>query len=496
MFPESKIVYVPEAQPGRSYREIIQDETRGSGIWDYLEYDNEGYLRFKWEGGSKRIVELVDERGRALEVVNSEIALRRCHDFERLTTDAAEKVGYEGGFAYYYATKANMTARIVLSAVKAGWGIETSSPQDFINLRWLFENGLADSTLPIISNGFKSPRYTGEIVESVGNSLNVTPIVDNLDELRTYLTRGEGAPVMEVGLRMKFGRVENDAQLSALVSQFGMSWDEISEAARRIEGSSLRLTTLHAMVAAAHETPIDGFVDSILFAGRKYFELKKIHPSLSTLDIGGGIPPLSEPYNHAELLEKLLKGLKEEALEYGMPAPKLAFEMGSFVSSEAAFNIFKVIGRKTNNVDLSGRKENWVFVNGGLMATIPDMLITGRRFVVLAANGVNKEARLVRVGDLTCDSDGRLPGEIFLPDGAEPLFIVILGTGNYQDQLAGDMDVHHCAIGRPREIVHHGGVWETELPREEEQAVREALGYSVSNLARLREDFRGAGRSS
>lgn len=521
----------PESIREGNYLERIKKETEGLRIWDYLRYDEKGDL---WLN-ELRIVDAIRLYGTPLEIVDTTIIERRCQEWRGLAEEVGKEVGYTGGFEYFFAAKANMSAEIAHAAYRSGWQAETSSTLDLENIKWLHERGLIDHSLRIICNGFKLPPQCYGLPEERPKKLkskeiefvqDARPLVstheisyaDNICLLRSigfdivpildsgelnYFAQREEIPEMDVGLRLKFGKVTNDEELTRLVSRHGMTWEELKETAEKIEKvPHLTLTMFHAMVGAAETIPVDTFVDSLLFAADKYFELKKDHPDLKYFNMGGGMAPLSENYNHREFLEKFLSGLKQKAEAANLPQPIVIFEFGSYVAAESGFHVFKVVQEKDNSLTAEGESETWSIVDGGLMAAIPDMLVIGKEFRILAANNAHSPGKWVRIGDLSCDSDGRYPPKpmepkkVLVPETEEETYLVILTVGAYQEILAGIRGAHHCGLLEAAELIlerrKDGKVYGRLMPRQTRQNARELLGYSQKAIGPLRRTLKNA----
>jgi len=485
----------------------------------FLRYDTEGNL---WINGL-RVVDAINMYGSPIEIVDTTIIERRAAEWQEMAKRTAREAGYDPEkLEYFYAAKANMSSEITAAAYRSGWMAETSGSQDLENIRWMEKRGLVNrESFRIICNGFKLPpqvygqpkseydfgvkssvtfdqeghRFDGDQETSYADNIvllrtlgfDITPILDS-DEL-SHFAQGNEVPMMEVGLRMKMGKVSQDEELDQLVFRHGMAWEEIKRTAKTLERvDHLNLTILHAMVGAAETMEVDSFVENLLFAVDKYFELKKISPGLTTFNMGGRMAPRSENYDHERFLRKLLKGVKERAEAAGLETPRLQFEFGSYLAAEAGFHAFKIIQMKRNNVDSKGEQEVWAIANLGLMGAIPDMLIIGKdNFQFLAANNGLASPMKVRIGDLTCDSDGiwptkaMEPRKVWIPD-APNTHMVIAGVGAYQEILAGIRGVHHCGGLEAVELIlekrNDGLVYARVVPRQTSQESRKMLGYN------------------
>jgi diaminopimelate decarboxylase len=518
---------------GTPYRDAARREGPLPGVWDYLRYDEAGDLL--WNGLS--VPALARRYGTPLEIVDTTLVERRGGEFRALAQAAATAAGYTGRLTFLYAAKANMASEMTAAAYRSGWQAETSAVQDLHNLRWLKRHELLPAGMRVVCNGFKlpperlgwplgdgvvpgaalppppdrSPRvgrsYAEEIRAMAADGWPITPMLD-AGELDFF--RQAGTPPMDVGLRLKFGHVDSLAEMEACVSRFGQGLDELRESARAVGASEhLTFTTLHAMVGAAETIPIGRLVDGIHLAARIWCELKADFPTLTELNMGGGLPPLGEPYDHRRFLDELFAMLMATAAAAGTPPPDFTFELGSLVAAEAGGHVFRVLQMKRNHRDAEDGPNWWAILDGGLMAAIPDMLFLGKPFRFLAATGADRPARHARLGDITCDSDGRYPPKSFgprahvlLPDwedapDAGEQFVLIAGVGAYQEILAGVRGAHHCGLLEALELILERGPDGRPQGRfMSRQSYREAaavLGYRPEAVDGLRAAWQAAG---
>jgi len=477
-----------------AYIELLLKKIGMNPLWDYLGYDENGDL---WINDIC-VHELVKKYGSPLEISDLTILKKRGLSWMALTQEVAKEIGFTGGFNYFYASKANMSLPYTLAAYRAGWHIETSSVQDLENLLILYEKGQIDLNKEIICNGYKisgdslhlTDKYAQRIVEFHNKGFNITPILDSGEV--DYFTNLNLKRSMSVGLRMKFGKVENDLELENLVSRHGMGWGEVLESAEKINNSKmLCLSTFHCMVAAAETIEIEQFVNSLLFGARKYFTLKQKYSSLKYFDIGGGIPPMISQYNYRQFLDYFLSGLTDLSLEFGLEAPTVIFELGSFLTEESGFLVHTILQKKLTGASDKNKAEVWALLDGGLMSELPDMFIQNKSFSVFAGSSANCEVERVIFGDLTCDTDGRYPRKntreefVLLPSTEGKQIVVFAGTGSYQKMLGGFGGAHHCGILESAKVIVEDFSGETKVHFVEAQnnkTVSDLLGYSSDLL--------------
>lgn len=501
---------------GRPYRAAVAARYGDCRIWDHLRYDDAGDLWFN----DLRLSDAVAACGTPLEVVDTTVVERRCTEWMTLTRGVAAALGYPAPLHYLYAAKANMAAEVAHAAYRSGWHAETSGTQDLRHLSWLAARGLLPDGMRVVCNGFKLPpglpavgagdgapavggvavpradrialgvdgSYAGTIVALRRSGWDIQPILD-AGELPTFAAAG--VP-FEVGLRLKFGPIVDRPALSACVSRFGLSIEQVAAAADAVDAApNLTFRTLHAMVGAAETIPVADMVAAYRVAGAVWAELRRGHPTLRELNLGGGVPPLAEPYDHAGLVRGVLGALADAAAAAGVPAPEVTFELGSLVAEEAGIHVFGLLQTKDND----DHAVDWALVDGGLMAAIPDMLLIGKSFRILATRGADRPARTVRLGDLTCDSDGRYPPKrlgddatVLLPEG-DDVAVAIVGVGAYQEILSGVRGAHHCGLLEALELIVERGADGARrvrlMPRQTWRDAAHVLGYTDDTAAAL-----------
>ncbi len=509
------------------YREIIRCEVNHK-TWDLVGYNSGNELELTGTGLS--FLEAVRRYGSPLEVRDTTIIERRCREWRELGREAAKRVGYDPEkLEYAYATKARERAEVVMAAYKAGYGLETSGSQNLEDIKWLAQQGLIHlKGLRLIHNGFKPEPHTEsealdddwhyrqgridfvEVPHEVEATADVpyaeyinliralgadSIVVLDSGELNEFAQPGE-VPQMQVGLRLKWGKFTRDAEAATYTNRFGMIWEEAVQTAETLTRiSHLELTMLHTMVSAAEDIPVDKFVDSLMLAADKYFWLKQKYPQMQYLNIGGGVPPLSEDYDHRRFLERLLGGVKSKAESLGLEPPTLVFENGSLVAADCGYHIFEVRQWKSNSVDERGNRVIWAILNGSIMVTLPDTIVLGKEFDFLAANNANLPAVRALLGGATCDGDDHYPRDltkrVSLPYSRAGQFVVACRIGAYQKQISGERGGHHSAQKEPAELVlakgADGRIKTRLIPRQTREDIRAIYGYDERMLPLLQE---------
>ena len=517
----------PSELSAEPYREIIRGQVDRKA-WELLGYNSGNELELTGTGLS--FLEAVRRYGSPLEVRDTTIVERRCREWRKLGHEVAEKVGYDPEkLEYVYATKARERAEVVMAAYKSGFGLETSGSQNLEDIKWLAQQGLIRlKGLRLIHNGFKPEPHTesealeddwhyrqGRIdLEESSHQVEATAdvpyaeyinliralgadsiVVLDSDELNEFAQPGE-VPQMQVGLRLKWGKFTDDAKVPTYTNRFGMTWEEAVQTAETLAGiSHLELTMLHTMVSAAEDIPVEEFVDSLLFAADKYFWLKQRYAQMRYLNIGGGVPPLSERYDHRRFLEQLMGGIKAKAESLGLEPPTLVFENGSLVAADCSYHVFEIRQWKSNSVDENGNRVIWAILNGSIMVTLPDTIVLGKEFDFLAANNANLPAVQALLGGATCDGDDHYPRDlhkrVLAPYSRAGQFIVACRIGAYQKQISGERGGHHSAQKEPAELVlaegGDGRIKTRLIPRQTREDIRAIYGYDERMLPLLEE---------
>jgi arginine decarboxylase len=192
-----------------------------------------------------------------------------------------------------------------------------------------------------------------------------------------------------------------------------------------------------------------------------YAELKKICPSLDSLNIGGGLPiknSLGFEFDYEYMIEEIVKQIKTFCTEKEIDEPNIFTEFGSFTVAESGATLFSIIDQKQQN-----DTELWYMIDSSFITTLPDTWGINQRFILLAINNWDKEYRRVNLGGLTCDSLDYYNSEahisqVFLPKVEEMnednvQYIGFFHTGAYQESLGGYGGIQHCLIPSPKHVL-------------------------------------------
>ncbi len=371
---------------------------------------------------------------------------------------AIKSNGYEGSYEFCYCTKCCHFHHVVETALRQDVNIETSSSFDIDLVFRLHEKGELPKNRIIVHNGYKTDDYLRKIIKlQKAGFKNSIIVLDNKREIEKIGQLREGKP-SKIGIRMA---VDEDSQSNYYTSRLGIRPGEIIEFYKKNiqDNPNVELSMLHFFVDS-------GIKDSLYYwtefqkAIKTYIELKKLCPTLTNLNLGGGFPirnHLGFEYDYEYIIKEIVKNIMETCRAEGVPEPNIFTEFGKFTVGESGAIIFGVLEQKQQN-----DAELWYFVDNSLMNTIPDAWSILEKFILLPINKWNSEYTRVNIGGISCDHSDYYNSEdfnqqILLPriDEAdpEPLYLGFFHTGAYQDAISGYGGIKHCLIPSPKIVV-------------------------------------------
>ncbi|PID69811.1 MAG: arginine decarboxylase [Flavobacteriales bacterium] len=369
--------------------------------------------------------------------------------------NAIEKYNYTGTYNYSYCTKGSHFKHVLDEALKNNVHIETSSAFDIDIVKSLKKSGKISDKTFVLCNGFKRDKYITNIADLIDNGhQNCIPIIDNYEELDllTAYTKSN----FNIGIRIAS---EEEPKFPFYTSRLGIGYKNIVNFYKNevATNEQVRLKMLHFFINT-------GIKDNAYYWNelskclRVYVDLKKICPSLDSLNIGGGFPiksSLAFDYDYKYMVEEIVNQIKIACDEAGVPVPNIFTEFGSFTVGEAGGAIYEVLYQKKQN-----DREKWNMINSSFITTLPDSWAMNKRFVMLPINKWNERYERVLLGGLTCDSEDYYNSEqhmnaIYLPVYQEnkPLYIGFFNTGAYQESIGGFGGLQHCLIPSPKHII-------------------------------------------
>lgn len=398
--------------------------------------------------------------------------------------DAIENHNYGGKYYYCYCTKSSHFNFVLTEALRNDIHIETSSAFDIEIVEHLKREGKINDHTHVICNGFKRDAYISNIARLINNGhKGCIPIIDNYEEL-DLLTAAVDKP-LQVGIRIAS---EEEPKFEFYTSRLGIGYKNIvsfyKDQIQDQKGVSLKM--LHFFINT-------GIRDNAYYWNelnkclKVYVNLKKICPTLDSLNIGGGFPvknSLAFDYDYAYMVDEIVNQIKLACEEANVPVPNIFTEFGSFTVGESGGAIYKVLYQKQQN-----DREKWNMIDSSFITTLPDTWAINKRFIMLPVNRWEDRYERVLLGGLTCDSDDYYNSQqdmnaIYLPTFKKdkPLYIGFFHTGAYQENIGGYGGLQHCLIPAPKHLLiqrAEDGRLEVSVFREQQTPEEhlEILGY-------------------
>lgn len=368
---------------------------------------------------------------------------------------AIKKNNYKGKYHYCYCTKSSHFNHILNEALKNDIHIETSSAFDIDIVENLKAQGKINDDTYVISNGFKRDQYVKNIGRLINNGhKNCVAVIDNYEEISLLSQEIKGK--FDVGIRIAS---EEEPKFEFYTSRLGIGYKNIVPFYNKEirDNSKVNLKMLHFFInTGIRDTAY--YWNELSKCLSVYVNLKKVCPTLDSLNIGGGFPiknSLAFDYDYEYMIDEIIQQIQTTCDDAGVAVPDIFTEFGSFTVGESGGAIYEVLYQKLQN-----DREKWNMINSSFITTMPDTWAINKRFVMLPINGWQKEYERVLLGGLTCDSDDYYNSEqhmnaIYLPKYSKekPLYIGFFNTGAYQETIGGFGGLQHCLIPQPKHIL-------------------------------------------
>lgn len=384
--------------------------------------------------------------------------------------DEIKKNKYKGKYTYHFPMKVNQSKEVVLPMVAEGAHLEATSANELWVVKKMWEGESFHSKIRILCNGPKTPQYIKLIHQLHENNLNITPILESLDEVNA-LKGYKG----DIGVRLNLALKVN-SHWDKKIDRFGLTEEEILGL-----GKIRNLKILHYHLGSMIKVEGD-FTAALREAFKVYVQLRRLNPSLDTIDLGGGlaIPYEKKPlYRMESVVRRIVATLKDLSEKAGIPHPNIITEWGQYIVAPSQLTVFKVIGQKKI---AQGTAKKWYIIDGSFMTDLLDTWAIHQKWHVVPVNHMDaKKKERVWLSGLTCDSDDKyadadgyvtLPSMDSLPAG-EDLFVAVFDTGAYQDAFA----MHHCLISSPAKIVLQNGLVTVARKRESPDEIAKLFNW-------------------
>jgi len=369
--------------------------------------------------------------------------------------NAIEKHNYNGTYNYCYCTKSSHFKHVLNEALKNDIHIETSSAFDIDIVERLKKTGKITDKTYVICNGFKRERYIENIARLINEGHeNCIPIIDNYEEIN-LLSDTIDKP-FNIGIRIAS---EEEPKFEFYTSRLGIGYKNILPFFNKKvkDNPNVELKMLHFFInTGIRDTAY--YWNELVKCLKVYIRLKKICPTLDSLNIGGGFPiknSLHFEYDYQYMIDEIINQINITCAEAEVPVPHIFTEFGSFTVGESGGAVYEILYQKQQN-----DREKWNMINSSFITTLPDTWAISKKFIMLPLNRWNDEYERVLLGGLTCDSDDYYNSEqnvaaIYLPKfkKEKPLYIGFFNTGAYQETIGGFGGLQHCLIPQPKHIL-------------------------------------------
>jgi arginine decarboxylase len=371
------------------------------------------------------LMELVEEYGAPLKFSYLPQISNNIKRAKKWFADAIEKNDYKGKYSYCYCTKSSHFKHVLNEALKNDIHIETSSAFDIDIVENLKAEGKITDETYVISNGFKREQYVSNIARLINNGhKNAIPIIDNYEEIELLSQEIKGK--FKVGIRIAS---EEEPKFEFYTSRLGIGYKNIVPFYKNqiANNKKVELKMLHFFINT-------GIRDNAYYWNelskclKVYVSLKRICPTLNSLNIGGGFPiknSLVFDFDYEYMVDEIVNQIKTVCDLEEVDVPNIFTEFGSFTVGESGGAIYEVLYQKQQN-----DREKWNMINSSFITTLPDTWAINKRFIMLPINRWQDSYERVLLGGLTCDSDDYYNSEqhmnaIYLPkyNKDKPLYI-------------------------------------------------------------------------
>ena len=397
---------------------------------------------------------------------------------------AIKKHDYKASYNYSYCTKSSHFKHVLVEALNNDVHIETSSAYDINIVENLKKEGKITKDTYVICNGFKREEYIENIARLINSGHeNCFPIIDNYEELALLGDAIERD--FKIGIRIAS---EEEPKFEFYTSRLGIGYKNIVPFYEdQIKNNDkVELKMLHFFINTGIKDNAY-YWNELIKCLKVYTKLKKVCPTLDSLNIGGGFPiknSLAFDYDYNYMVNEIINQINITCLAEGVPVPHIFTEFGSFTVGESGGAIYEILHQKQQN-----DREKWNMINSSFITTLPDTWAINKRFIMLAVNRWYDEYERVLLGGLTCDSDDYYNSEqhvnaIYLPKFKKdkPLYIGFFNTGAYQESIGGFGGLQHCLIPSPKHVLIQKdaeGNLETSVftPQQTSEQLLSILGY-------------------
>lgn len=411
--------------------------------------------------------DLAQKYGTPLQVIFPFIIEDRLKDLIGYFQAYVKIYGYKGKFFYHYPMKVNQNKEFILPLLSEGANLEVTSANELWLVKKLWEGEKFNGRIRVFCNGPKTDQYLDLVEELHSKGMNIVPIIEGPDEIER-ISKYKG----DIGVRVDLD-IKADTHWDKKFDRFGLSERDVLDL-----GKIKNLKIMHYHLGSQIKTQ-KSILDGVKHAFSIYAQLQKTHPSLDTLDIGGGfgIPYEKKKFYTAKgVSSKIIKVLKNLSDKAGIKHPNLAIEWGQYIVAPAQMTIYKILSEK---VIPKANAKAWYIIDGSFMNDLKDTWAIHQKWHTIPANNMHSALKTVWLAGSTCDSDDKYTAGgnyILLPKlhESKDQFVAIFDTGAYQDGLAS----HHCLLSAPVKIIAQDGTIKIARKRESAESIGKLFGWN------------------
>lgn len=359
--------------------------------------------------------------------------------YDRRTLDAAADRYRAALTAHYpvdafitYASKAFMCKAMAQWAGQQGFQIECTGAAEIA-----VAIGARLQSASIVVHGVN--KSEADLEAATGGAGTI--VVDNLSELRRISIRLAALKDRKnpaVWLRLQPGTaVETHSpytQTGQAGSKFGMTPEEIAEAARVAKASGLPLNGLHFHLGSNFRDP-EPLLDAIGRAIRLAREIGMPEAWHFCPGGGWGVAYHEDELPHPaieEYVRLIAREVSKRCRQSGLPLPTLHLEPGRSLVARAGVALYRVgtVKRRKNRP--------WLLIDGG-MADNPRRALYGTRYSCLPVKGLGREMTdTVSIAGPFCESGDVLIEDLPLPHIEEGELLAVPMSGAYHLSMASN----------------------------------------------------------
>jgi arginine decarboxylase len=343
--------------------ELYRIDGWGAG---YFKINEQGHVAVSPHGNGQSIdlygiVENLVRRGvKAPLLIRFDGIIRdRARQIQGAFKKAIAECEYNGSYTLTYPVKVNQQRQVVesvkLCANGSGIGLEVGSKPELLAVLAMHDNSAKEALL--LCNGYKDAQFIELALLSKKLGLRPIIIVEQFYELDTILKAAAEVGVdPEIGLRMNpayrgAGRWAGSAGENA---KFGLTPYEIVEAIKLLEQhGKLDCVKLLHFHMGSQITAISAIKRVLKEATRMYAEIARMCPSLSYLDVGGGLGvdydgsstnfESSMNYTLEQYAADVVWELRQMCDECNLPHPNIISESGRALVAHHAVLVTEVL---------------------------------------------------------------------------------------------------------------------------------------------------------